>query len=254
MKQNTLLAFIFVLTLNFAAHASPPAEVKPADFVDLSVVEPSILFDIRYAGRYNFVGERIPGYKAPKCLLTRKTAEALVQVQKDLKGKNFGLKIYDCYRPQRAVDFFVAWAKDLKDTRMKKEFYPRVEKENLFREGYIAEKSGHSRGSTVDLTMVALPVVPQDALQTKKNQQRECYLPKSDRFRDNSVDMGTGYDCFDSSAHTNSSEVQGLALKNRQILKSAMENQGFTNLAEEWWHYTLNNEPYPDRFFNFEIQ
>lgn len=194
----------------------------PDDFVDVTTQDPLILVETRYAGDHNFIGRKIDGYKVGKCYLTKVAAEKLVAAQKELRAQNLSLKVYDCYRPQKAVDHFVRWAKDLKDTQMKKEFYPIVAKENLFSDGYIAEKSGHSRGSTLDLTIDGL-------------------------------DMGSPYDFFDPISHTVSLKVTGKAMENRLLLKRVMEKHGFVNYDKEWWHYTLKGEPYKDRYFDFDV-
>ncbi|HEV7628616.1 MAG TPA: M15 family metallopeptidase, partial [Streptomyces sp.] len=158
----------------------------PEEFVSLRDVAPTILEEIRYPTRHNFVGDRVHGYRQRMCIVTRDTAKALSVAQHSFLRKGYSLKVYDCYRPQRAVDHFVAWAKDLDDERMKAEFYPQVEKDRLFEDGYIAEKSGHSRGSTVDLTLVRLPAQP-----TRPYRPGEplvsCFAPKDERFPDNSV-------------------------------------------------------------------
>ncbi len=160
--------------------------------------------------------------------------------------------MYDCYRPQRAVNGFVEWAKDLDDQRMKGEFYPRVDKSRLFEDGYIAGKSGHSRGSTVDLTIVPLPALPTRPY-VPGEKLAPCYAAKEDRFPDNSVDMGTGYDCFDTLSHTLDPRITGAQRANRLLLKSTLEQRGFVNLAEEWWHYTYQPEPFPDTYFDFPV-
>lgn len=215
-------------------------------------VIPGILLDLRYATAHNFIGRPIHGYAAARCLLTRPAAEALKSVEEELRKRNLALKIYDCYRPQRAVDDFVAWSRNLADQKMKAEFYPHVDKRDLFREGYIAAKSGHSRGSTVDLTIVPLPPPPQPVFDPAQP-LRSCENPKDARFADNSIDMGTGFDCFSVLAHTDNPAVSAAAQANRRLLKSVMERHGFVNLAEEWWHYTLREEPYPDTYFDFPI-
>lgn len=184
---------------------------------------PSVVYEIRYEGEHNFIGRRIDGYKAPKCLLAKEAAIALGRVQKELKARSLSLKVFDCYRPQRAVNHFVTWAKDPSDTKMKKEFYPHVEKKNLFKKGYIASKSAHSRGSAVDLTIASL-------------------------------DMGTPFDFFGPKSHTNNPDVSVEARKNRELLKGLMEKQGFKNYSKEWWHYSLKEEPFPDRYFDFEVE
>ncbi|GAA1565024.1 M15 family metallopeptidase [Actinomadura kijaniata] len=229
------------------------APALPDGFVDLRRVAPSVLHDIRYQTAHNFVGRPIDGYRAPKCLLTKKAATALAKAQRALVAKGYTLKVYDCYRPQRAVNHFVRWAEDVDDQRMKREFYPWMSKTRLFSGGYIAKKSGHSRGSTVDLTLVKLPAraqrpyVPGEPLQP-------CTGPQARRFPDNSVDMGTGYDCFDSLANTADPRVTGQAKANRKLLKTTLERQGFANYSKEWWHFTLKNEPFPNRYFDFPVQ
>lgn len=224
----------------------------PAEFVALSDIDPTILQEMRYFTPHNFVGVRINGYGQPLCILTRPAAEALHKAQVTLVAQGYSLKVYDCYRPQRAVDHFVAWAEDLDDEAMKAEFYPDVDKSRLFLDGYIAAKSGHSRGSTTDLTIVKLPAVP-----TRPYRPGEplvpCYAPQAERFPDNSVDMGTGFDCFDTLSHTLDPRIQGEQLKNRLLLKNTLEDLGFVNLAEEWWHYTYKPELFPDTYFDFPV-
>ena len=247
-----LSGILFILAIFFTG---PDARGNSGhqDFVDVQKHIPSIVMDIRYNGPYNFVGEPIDGYKAPKCLLTRKAASALAKVQADLEKLSFSLKIYDCYRPQRAVNHFVRWAKDLDDTRTKKEFYPNVDKNNLFKDGYIAARSGHSRGSTVDLTIVPLPVPEQEKY--KPGQELfPCFLPAAHRFGDNSIDMGTGFDCFHVLAHTANKDTGIQQRANRLLLKTLMEKHGFINYDLEWWHFTLQDEPYPDTYFDFIIE
>lgn len=230
-----------------------PDPTAPADFVSLSDVDPTIQYDIRYATPHNFTGDPVDGYLAPMCILTRTTAEALHRAQREFLEQGLALKVYDCYRPQRAVDDFVGWAQDLPDQRMKAEFYPRVDKADLFRDGYIAEQSGHSRGSTMDLTLVPLaeaqtrPYVPGEPLV-------DCTAPQAIRFPDQSIDMGTGYDCFDTLAHTLDPRVQGDQLKNRLLLKDGLEKQGLVNYENEWWHFTFQPESYPETYFDFPVE
>ncbi|MHC3471796.1 M15 family metallopeptidase, partial [Streptomyces sp. 7R007] len=188
----TVLAALLTVTVAApAAHAGTEPKA-PKDFVALRAVDPTIIQEMRYFTPHNFVGERIDGYQQPICILTRPAAEALHRAQSRLLRQGYTLKVYDCYRPQRAVDHFVRWAEDLNDQAMKGEFYPNVDKTRLFADGYIAEKSGHSRGSTMDLTIVKLPAKP-----TRPYHPGEplvpCFAPKDERFPDNSVDMGTGF-------------------------------------------------------------
>ncbi|GKQ40058.1 M15 family metallopeptidase [Streptomyces sp. A012304] len=248
----TALAALLAVTV-----ASAPARAKtepeaPADFVALRNVDPTILQEMRYFTPHNFVGERIDGYRQPLCILTRPAAEALHQAQTRLLRQGYTLKVYDCYRPQRAVNHFVSWAENLDDEAMKGEFYPNVDKARLFEDGYIAEKSGHSRGSTLDLTLVKLPARPTRPY-TPGEPLVPCFAPQQERFPDNSVDMGTGFDCFDTLSHTLDPRVQGEQRAHRLLLKSTLETLGFVNLAEEWWHYTFKPEPYPDTYFDFPV-
>ncbi|MFF1511817.1 M15 family metallopeptidase [Streptomyces sp. NPDC058326] len=252
----TAAAGLLAVTGAVAAPATPasaaPEPKAPREFVALSSVDRTILQEMRYTTAHNFVGEPVDGYRQPLCILTRPAAEALHRAQVRLLSRGYTLKVYDCYRPQRAVDHFVRWAKDLADERMKEEFYPLVDKSRLFADGYIAEKSGHSRGSTVDLTIVRLPAVPTRAY-VPGERLVECYAPREERFPDNSVDMGTGYDCFDTLSHTDDPRVQGAQRANRQLLKAVLAEQGFVNLPEEWWHFTFKPEPFPSTFFDFPV-
>lgn len=225
----------------------------PAPLVRLREVDPSVLQDIRYAGPHNFLGRPVRGYKAAECLLSPAAARALSSAQAELRAYGLSLKVYDCYRPQRAVDDFVAWAKDAGDVKMKKEFYPSVDKKDLFRDGYIAAKSGHSRGSTVDLTLVALPAGPREEYR-EGDALRECTGTRERRFGDDGLDMGTGFDCFDPLAHTANPAADAAQRRNRLLLKSTLEKFGFKNLPEEWWHFTLKPEPYPDRYLDVEVE
>ncbi|QFZ77579.1 D-alanyl-D-alanine dipeptidase [Streptomyces fagopyri] len=248
----TALAALLAVTAASATARATSEPKAPDDFVALRSVDPTIVQEMRYSTPHNFVGERIDGYRQPVCLLTRPAAEALHQAQTRLLRRGYTLKVYDCYRPQRAVDHFVRWAGNLDDLTMKPEFYPRVDKNRLFEDGYIAEKSGHSRGSTTDLTIVRLPARPTRPY-VPGQPLVPCYASKGERFPDNSLDMGTGFDCFDTLAHTLDPRVQGVRRANRLLLKETLERLGFVNLAEEWWHYTYKPEPYPDTYFDFPV-
>lgn len=205
------------------------AQERPDDFVNVAEVVPGLVVEARYAGYFNFIGEPITGYEAPVCLLTRPAAEALARVQEDLKPYGFGLKVFDCYRPARAVARFVEWAEDSDDIRMKPEFYPDLDKSELFPKGYIAERSGHSRGSTADLTIVTLPA------------EVELY-------------MGTGFDFFSERSWPDDGEQPTEAKANRLMLSSIMQLHGFKPYPYEWWHFTLADEPYPDTYFDFPVK
>lgn len=244
--KNLIIIFFLFLSVNFYSQDIPDG------FIEIREVIPDIILDLRYLTNHNFLGVPVDGYKAEKCYITKSAADSLLKVQQELKRFGFSLKIYDAYRPQKAVDHFVRWAKDLADTITKKEFYPTIDKSRLFVDGFIAEKSGHSRGSTVDLTIVPIPLPSQPEFQI--DNQCECYKSIDERYNDNSIDMGSGFDCFDSLSHTESKELTPQQRDNRLLLKSLMDKYGFKNLAEEWWHFTLRNEPFPKTYFDFVIE
>ena len=249
--MKLLCALLFVILVS-ACTRVPELPDMNGMFVDLATVEPTIQKDIRYYGEYNFIGRRINGYRAAKCMLVRKAAVALQQAQTLALRQGYSLKVYDCYRPQQAVDDFVAWALDINDTKMQSRFYPAVPKDKLFDLGYIAVQSGHSRGSTVDITLV--PATSRASRVVTAHLPYDCRADKADRYPDNSLDMGTGYDCFDELSHTDNPAIVGVARQNRDKLREIMEAAGFVNYANEWWHYTLSDEPYPDTYFDNPIR
>jgi len=226
------------------------ADSAPAGFVHITDAVPDAILEIRYHSTYNFVGDRIDGYEKPTALLTVEAAKALKAVSDDLVKQGYRLKIYDAYRPQRAVTHFMNWAKKTDDVRMKAYFYPNLDKSVLFAQGYIAERSGHSRGSTVDLTLF-------------------------DMASGKEVDMGGTFDWFGIESHPawcgnpetrqytgkfagNATPEKGMInavqFRNRMLLRSAMMKHGFKPLVEEWWHFTLINEPYPDTYFDHPVR
>jgi zinc D-Ala-D-Ala dipeptidase len=224
----------------------------PKGFVYLRDIDPTIAQDIRYAGSHNFVGRPIKGYLAAECILSASAANALETVQRMLADKKLSLIVWDCYRPQRAVDDFLQWSKDPTHSEMKAEFYPRTDKEKLFALGYLARRSAHSRGSTVDLGIVpsAFSLAPQPAA---SQSLKPCTSPKGERFEDGTIDFGTGYDCLDVLGHTSNALVGTIARHNRQTLKSYVERAGFRPYAKEWWHFELINEPFHRDGFDFEV-
>jgi len=224
----------------------------PDGFVLVEDVIPTIVLDMRYAGQHNFIGRQIEGYHAPIAYLTREATDALAKVQKELLTLGLSIKIYDSYRPQQAVNHFIEWARDLNDTLVKEEFYPGVSKLDLFSEGYISARSSHTRGSTLDLTIVPYP--PSALPEWSAEEQQACTLPAESRYADNSLDMGTGYDCFDTLSWTDDDRIRPSGRAHRLLLKSLMEKQGFRNYAREWWHFTLKDEPYPETFFDFPVR
>jgi len=199
-----------------------------SDFVLLSDVVPDAIMEIRYYSTYNFVGDRIAGYEEPVALLTKEAALALKGASDELKEKGYRLKIYDAYRPQMAVTNFMNWALDENDVRMKQYFYPELDKSVLFPQGYIAEHSGHSRGSTVDLTLFDM------------NTEKE-------------VDMGGTFDYFGELSHPDYTGITEEQYANRMLLRDVMVRHGFNPLPEEWWHFTLKDEPYKDTYFTFPV-
>ena len=219
-----------------------------SQFVTLTDVVPDAILEIRYFSTYNFTGQRIDGYLEPTALLTRQAADSLLVVSKELLAQGYRLKIYDAYRPQKAVDNFVRWAESFNDTLMKPYFYPDLTKDVLFPQGYIAEKSGHTRGSTVDLTLF-------------------------DMATEKEVDMGGTFDWFGPESHPdfcgnpdtgeytgdNKKSPQGRTITaeqfaNRMILRKAMLSHGFKPVDTEWWHFTLINEPFPETYFTFPVR
>lgn len=246
---RSILAFT-ALCMLLSSCANNARESAPSGFVYVSEAVPDAILEIRYYSTYNFVGDRIDGYEQPTALLTREAAAALKAVSDDVKARGYRLKIYDAYRPQRAVDHFIRWSKETADTRMKAYFYPDLNKSVLFDRGYIAARSGHSRGSTVDLTLF-------DAATGKE------------------ADMGGTFDWFGEESHSDwcgnpetgeytgefpgntppaGGKINAAQFKNRMILRRAMERHGFRPIHEEWWHFTFANEPYPDTYFNHPVR
>ncbi len=219
---------LFAACVMFAPHLAA-AQDRPTTFVDAATVVPGLILDMRYAGAHNFTGRPVDGYAAPRCLLTRPAAEALAAVARDLAPRGLAIKAFDCYRPVRAVQNFMRWARDYNDAVAKAEFYPNVDKRTLFRDGYIASHSGHSRGSTVDMTLV------------RAADGRE-------------LDMGTHFDFFSPKSWTADPTVRAEAHANRMLLAQAMRRHGFRGYDKEWWHFTLAAEPYPKTYFDFPVR
>jgi len=221
--KNILVAIVFFISLSISA------QKLAKGFVYLADVDPTIKSELRYFSNNNFIGKPIDGYKNNCVIVTKPTAKALQKIQKRLLKEGLSLKIYDAYRPQQAVDHFVRWAKVMNDTLMKKQYYPKVPKNELFKRGYIASKSGHTRGSTVDLTIV-------DAKTGKE------------------LDMGSPYDFFGIISHPFYRKIKPEQKENRMLLRRMMLKNGFRPYENEWWHFTLNKEPFPKTYFNFPVQ
>lgn len=201
---------------------------NPSGFVLLADYVPDIIQEIRYYSTYNFIGDKIDGYEEPCALLTKEAARALKAVSKELIVQGYRLKVFDAYRPACAVKHFMLWGIEDEDIRMKPYFYPGLRKQELFEKGYVAKQSSHSRGSTVDLTLVDM------------NTGKE-------------VDMGSPFDLFGEKSHPDYRGITDEQFENRMILQKAMLRNGFLPLDCEWWHFTLDNEPYPDTYFEFPV-
>ena len=222
MKSNVTNCILIGILCSLTANDLPEGFVYVKDII------PGIVGEIRYHGSNNFVGVSIDGYKESRCILTLAAAVKLKNAQKDLQHFGLGLKIFDAYRPQKAVDHFVRWSKN-KDTNMKAEYFPNVAKEDLFKEGYIASRSGHSRGSTVDISIVSLKDMKE-------------------------LDMGTDYDFFGKESWPSNMKISASQRANRMLLQSLMKKNGFRPLKEEWWHFTMDDEPFPNTYFDFPVQ
>lgn len=222
-----LKSLIILLCTVFVGLQSPSS--LPNGFVYVQEIAPEIHVELRYFSTHNFVGDTITGYKANKLILTEPAAKALKWANDELLLQNKCFLVYDGYRPQRAVDHFMAWAQDLNDTVMKAEFYPNVDKKDLFKEEYIATRSGHSKGSTVDLTII-------------------------DGTTNEPLDMGSPYDFFALRSWVDYDNITEEQKANRQLLQEIMLKHGFRNYPREWWHFTLRNEPFPETYFDFEVE
>ena len=226
--KEQYVPFVLEETLATAAESDVKLSDDASDFVLLSEAVPDAILEIRYYSTYNFIGDRINGYEEPLAILTKEAAAALKEVSDELVGMGYRLKIFDAYRPQMAVTNFMNWALDPDDARMKDYFYPELEKSELFPQGYIAEHSGHSRGSTVDLTLF-------------------------DMTTEREVDMGGTFDYFGELSHPDYTDITEEQYAMRMLLREVMVKHGFRPLEEEWWHFTLENEPFPDTYFTFPI-
>lgn len=237
-SYGAVLIIMLATCMTIARADEPPPQLSPAKtaaqagLVDIRSLVPDIAEDIKYAGSDNFVGRPVHGYLAPKCFLLRPVAEALARVEHELRAQHYRLKLWDCYRPTRAVADFVHWAHDLSDLRTKPQHYPNLDKSQLLGD-YIAPVSGHSRGATVDLTM------------------ERC---AADGTHCTPLDMGTDFDWFGVRAHTDAPGTGAAQLANRHRLRAAMEREGFQNYTLEWWHYTLTPEPTPHTMYDVPVQ
>ncbi len=225
MKKLLLLVLIlFCITQTTIASQT---SYDKSDFVPVYTMINDAVYDIRYYSNYNFTGKKINGYKAPVAYMTKESLKALSQAADDLRKQGYRLLIWDTYRPQKAVNNFVTWINNPNDAG-DKSFYPNLEKSDLLKGQYIMEKSGHTKGSTVDLTLIK----------------------KDGSF----VDMGGTFDLFSEISHPDYKKLTKEQKKNRKILHDAMIKAGFKGIDSEWWHFTLKNEPYPDTYFDFDVE
>lgn len=223
----------------------------PSEFVYLHEIDPTIVQSVRYCGFENFLGRPAPGYKKPKIILTRSAAEALKNVQKVMQSKGYSLIVYDGYRPQHTVDAWVLWSQVSSDQVAKELYYPTITKTEAFRLGYIAKKSAHSRGSTVDLSLIRLGKQFHPTVLSHRKLPNGEEIPFLD---DGSVDMGSSFDLFHEVSHHDSPLVNKNATEKRNFLRRTMLQNGFKEFSTEWWHYTLEKEPFPGTYFNFPIR
>jgi len=227
MQKFKTIIFLFLISTTTTLHSQN--QTLPKNFVYLADVAASIQSELRYFSNNNFIGKPIDGYLSNTIILSKPAAISLKKVQEKLVPFNLSLKVFDAYRPQQSVDHFVRWAKVLNDTLMKQQYYPEVPKNMLFKLGYIASKSGHTRGSTVDITIIDLA--------TKKE-----------------LDMGSPYDYFGTASHPMQNNLTKVQRANRLLLRNLMLSNGFKPYENEWWHFTLKNEPFPNTYFNFPIK
>jgi zinc D-Ala-D-Ala dipeptidase len=251
-KATQLHAIKLIVATGVLCSSSASRAELPDGFVYLSDIDPSIIQDIRYYGSHNFVGRRIDGYDAPECVLTREAALALSRVQTLLRKENVSLIVWDCYRPARAVADFMRWSKNPAERRMKAEFFPNTAKSSLVELGYIAARSAHSRGSTVDLGLAPMGSSP--SAFDSAAALAACTAPEKQRFQDGALDMGTGFDCLGSTANIANTKLTGEAHKNRMRLRKAMLAGGFKPYDKEWWHFELGDEPFRRKSFDFPVE
>ena len=223
-----LIALLIIILVVSLENEETPAELDHSEFVILTEIIPDIVTELRYYSTYNFVGARIDGYEEPVAILTKKAAEKLKNVSKFMDENGYRIKVWDCYRPKSAVDHFLRWSEDESDDKMKDIFYPHLTKKEVYKKGFVASNSSHSKGSTVDLTLI-------------------------NKTTGADIDFGGCFDYFGNLSHTNYTGIEQIFQDRRQFLKQIMEENDFENLPEEWWHYTLKDQQFPNTYFNFPV-
>jgi zinc D-Ala-D-Ala dipeptidase len=254
--RRTLLSLLLIgCFINSASCFAMSQETRDKGFVYLHEIDPTIKVSLRYNSPENFVGAPVDGYKKSVVILTRQAAEALKKVQEDVKKDGYCLVVYDAYRPQRAVNHFMRWSGDLGDRAKESQYYGRVDKSRVFELGYVAARSGHSRGSTVDLTII------KDGHALHDIQEQDRVLLDGHRIKfldDGTVDMGSSFDLFDEASHYENNLIEDRFKAMRTYVKIAMEKYGFKQYPKEWWHFNFQNEPHPadrdDSYFDFVIE
>jgi D-alanyl-D-alanine dipeptidase len=250
-KSIFIVSLFFVI---FSNHALPSQAIEKG-FVYLHDIDPTILVSLRYYSDENFVGARVDGYKKPVVVMTHQAAQALKAVQVAVKKDGYSLVVYDAYRPQRAVDNFVRWGKNLNDQTKKSYYYPRVTKDDVFDLEYVMKRSGHSRGSTVDCTLIKDGQQLHAVVLSKRTLLDGFMIMFLD---DGTVDMGSSFDLFDVASHVENSCIEEKYKTMRLYLKTVMERHGFKGISDEWWHFTLKGEPFPRNddasYFDFVIE
>lgn len=250
-KKVKLLLLLTGMNMTFLENSTALSLfVRPPNFVYLHEIDPSIIISLRYASSENFIGAPLPGYINNKALITLQAAEALKKAQQEFLQDGYSLVIYDAYRPQQAVDAFMQWSKEPLNQIKKEQYYPYVNKRDVFKLGYVASHSGHTRGSTVDVTLIKKDSILTTIKETKRTLLDGRTIPFLD---DNTVDMGSSFDLFDPVSHYENNLISDEHKKMRLYLKNVMEKHGFKQYPKEWWHFRLEKEPFSDTYFNFPI-
>ncbi|KKP29497.1 MAG: D-alanyl-D-alanine dipeptidase [candidate division TM6 bacterium GW2011_GWF2_30_66] len=255
LKHKSFMVFFLIIFVSFGSCFALSQYARSKGFVELSEIDPTIMTSLRYITNENFLGTPVDGYKKDCVVLIEQVAQALKKVQQEVKKDGYCLVVYDAYRPQMAVDHFVRWSKDVENQKKKNQYYPRVNKADAFELGYIARRSGHSRGATVDVTIIKDGQKLHRIIEKKRKLLDGFEIKFLD---DGTVDMGSSFDLFDIASHFENSLIEEEYKKNRIYLRNVMEKFGFEPYSKEWWHFTFKPEPYPagidSSYFNFAIE
>lgn len=239
---------LILLLLSGCASFQAPHAAMPEGFTYLAAVDASVIQSPRYYGTENFLARRVLGYTSPQILCATKAAQALSRAQKMFASKGYSLVVYDAYRPQRSVNEFMRWSTDMSDQVAKGRYYPTIDKKDVFDLGYVAKKSGHSRGSTFDVSLIKVGDLVNEAKLSSRTLLDGSVIPFLD---DNTIDMGSSFDLFHPVSHHDTPLISDVHTERRNLLRSVMKEHGFKEYSEEWWHYTLVDEPFPNAYFDF---